>query len=681
MTFSLDCTAPAEEQPTLTDSACRAMLCTMSHGAMLHDAAGRVLAVNPSAERILGLSSTQLHLTAPGDPCWRAVREDGAPLDPAAHPVSRTLLTGLPLDRVMIGLVRPGQRRTWISISTRALLDKRGEQPVAVVTTFSDVTVRREEVAALELESLVARRTDDAVIITDGAGCIVWVNAAFTSLTGRGLDTIRGRTPGDVLQGPDTDSQTVGAMGAALACGTGWHGEVLNYRSDGSAFWIDLKISPSVNASGQLTHFVSIARDITSRRKEARRVEQLSAAMAASVDGIALVDSFQDFRFINNAFATLMGYESGDDLLGKSWRLLYDTEALRRFDLDIVPHLYRDDRWRGETMAKRRDGTLVPQELSLSLLAGGSMVVVARDISDRKAAAEEQARLTAILEATPDLIAISSVAGDVPYLNAAGRRMVGCGSDERLTLSSMYPEWALAQVKGEGIPFAVDHGVWSGETALKTRDGREIPVSQVLIAHKNSAGEVEHLSTIMRDITERKEAEESLKQLLLSDQLTGLYNRRGFFMLAQQHLNVARTQPGHAILVYFDINDLKQINDTLGHQAGDDAIKEAAIILRETFRDSDIVGRLGGDEFVALAMNCLDASGQVLLHRLDEHVKSRNADGQRRFAISIGRGMARFDPDKPKSLQQLLDEADARLYVNKRATKAARTAPFQTERS
>ena len=143
-------------------------------------------------------------------------------------------------------------------------------------------------------------------------------------------------------------------------------------------------------------------------------------------------------------------------------------------------------------------------------------------------------------------------------------------------------------------------------------------------------------------------------------------------MLAQQHLNVARSQAGHAILFYFDINDLKPINDNLGHQAGDAAIKEAAAILKESFRDSDIIGRLGGDEFVALAVNCLDASGGVVSQRLDDRMKAHNDLSDRLFPISMGRGMVRFDPNNPKSLQQLLDEADAKLYVNKRAMKAAR---------
>lgn len=248
--------------------------------------------------------------------------------------------------------------------------------------------------------------------------------------------------------------------------------------------------------------------------------------------------------------------------------------------------------------------------------------------------------------------------------------MIGVGNDVHLTLQSMFPEWALQEVESVGVPFAVEYGAWNGETALRTSDGREIPVSQVIIAHKNAHGEVEHLSTIMRDITERKEAEDALRKMSLCDGLTGLYNRRGFFMLAQQHLNVARTNPGHAILLYFDLNDFKPINDTFGHATGDEALKEVAAILAETFRDSDLCGRLGGDEFVALAVNCLDPTGEVLVKRLDERLAAHNAREGRKFVLSVGRGLARFDPNNPKSLQQLLDEADARLYEDKRARKA-----------
>lgn len=658
------------EMATLSDDACRAMIQTMSHGAILHDADGRVVASNASAARILGVSAEELAGTDPYSICWNAVSEDGAHMPPEDHPVLVTLRTGVPFNQVVLGFPRAGGRRVWISLNTRPILADDGVTVSAVVCTFSDFTTRREEVAELERQALVAKRTNDAVIIADGHGRIEWVNAAFVALTGYGLDAAIGKTPGEILQGPESDPETIAEMSKALRAGHGWHGEILNYRADGSAFWIEQTISPAHDGSGRITHFVSIARDISGRRAEARRMFQLSAAVGASVDGVALIDSFQDFRFVNDAFARMMGHDSGEVLLGKSWRTMYDREAIRFFDAEVVTQLYMSDRWRGEITAKRRNGTTFPQELSVTLLSGGGMVLVVRDISDRKEAEAEQARLTAILEATPDLIAIATIDGDVPYLNAAGRRMVGVGNDVHLTLQSMFPEWALQEVESVGVPFAVEYGAWNGETALRTSDGREIPVSQVIIAHKNAHGEVEHLSTIMRDITERKEAEDALRKMSLCDGLTGLYNRRGFFMLAQQHLNVARTNPGHAILLYFDLNDFKPINDTFGHAAGDEALKEVAAILGETFRDSDLCGRLGGDEFVALAVNCLDPTGQVLVRRLDERLAAHNARGGRKFALSVGRGLARFDPHNPKSLQQLLDEADARLYEDKRARKA-----------
>ncbi|MBK6304739.1 MAG: PAS domain S-box protein [Gemmatimonadetes bacterium] len=672
MPVPMESTERALDPSPLSDAASRAMIQAMSHGAMMHDADGRVVASNNSAARILGLSAAELVGTTPHSPCWSAVSEDGAPLSPEDHPVLVTLRTGVAFNQVVIGFPRPGGRRVWISLNTRPIPADDGEGVGAVVCTFSDFTTRREEVAELERQALVARRTNDAVIITDGVGRIEWVNAAFLAMTGFGMDAALGRTPGELLQGPETDPETIVEMREALRSGNGWHGEVLNYRADGSAFWIEQTIAPAHDGGGQITHFVSIARNISGRREEARRMFQLSAAVGASVDGVALIDSFQDFRFVNDAFGRMMGHERGEALVGKSWRTMYDREAIRHFDAEVIPYLYMHDRWRGEILAKRRDGSTFPQELSVTLLSGGGMVLVTRDISDRKEAEAEQARLTAILEATPDLIAIASIDGDVPYLNAAGRRMIGVGADVHLTFADMFPEWALQEVQSVGVPFAVEYGAWNGETALRTADGREIPVSQVIIAHKGTQGEVEHLSTIMRDITERKEAEDALRKMSLCDQLTGLYNRRGFFMLAQQHLNVARTNPGHAILLYFDLNDFKPINDTYGHAAGDEALKEVAAILHETFRDSDLCGRLGGDEFVALAVNCLDPTGQVLVNRLDERIAAHNAREGRPFRISIGRGVARFDPHNPKSLQQLLDEADARLYEDKRARKAAR---------
>ena len=135
--------------------------------------------------------------------------------------------------------------------------------------------------------------------------------------------------------------------------------------------------------------------------------------------------------------------------------------------------------------------------------------------AERQRAAATQARLTAILEATTDFVATADPEGQVLYCNRAGRRMLGLGDEEDVTgvrIGDTHPAWAAAIVWTEGIPAALRAGVWSGETAFLSRDGREIPVSQVILAHLSRSGQVEYLSTIARDITERKQAEEDLRK-------------------------------------------------------------------------------------------------------------------------------------------------------------------------
>lgn len=135
--------------------------------------------------------------------------------------------------------------------------------------------------------------------------------------------------------------------------------------------------------------------------------------------------------------------------------------------------------------------------------------------TERRRAAATQARLTAILEATTDFVATADPEGQVLYYNRAARRMLGIAEEEDIAgvrIPDTHPEWANSIVLTEGIPAALRDGVWSGETAFLSRDGREIPVSQVILAHASQSGQVEYLSTVARDITERKQAEEELRK-------------------------------------------------------------------------------------------------------------------------------------------------------------------------
>ena len=177
---------------------------------------------------------------------------------------------------------------------------------------------------------------------------------------------------------------------------------------------------------------------------------------------------------------------------------------------------------------------------------------------------------------------------------------------------------------------------------------------------------------VAHDINQRKLAEDTAQAMALTDELTGLYNRRGFMALAEQQLRtIVRLKKGAAV-IFADLDGMKHINDTLGHQQGDEALKETSRILKKTFRGSDIIARLGGDEFVVLAMENGNFRAELLIDRLQTNIQSANAEGSRPFALSISTGISRFNPENVVALETLLSRADALMYENKQKKKLAR---------
>lgn len=175
-----------------------------------------------------------------------------------------------------------------------------------------------------------------------------------------------------------------------------------------------------------------------------------------------------------------------------------------------------------------------------------------------------------------------------------------------------------------------------------------------------------HFIFQIQDITERKRAEAALQSLSLVDELTGLYNRRGFLAVTEQHLAAIRRSERVPVILYADLDGLKEINDSLGHHEGDRALVKAAEIFKETFRNSDIVARLGGDEFVALAAISPDEDADSLTLRLQEKFSACNARRNRSYDLSISVGLAHFDDAEAHSIEELMASADRAMYEDKR---------------
>jgi diguanylate cyclase (GGDEF)-like protein/PAS domain S-box-containing protein len=183
------------------------------------------------------------------------------------------------------------------------------------------------------------------------------------------------------------------------------------------------------------------------------------------------------------------------------------------------------------------------------------------------------------------------------------------------------------------------------------------------------------VAVTMRDVTDRKQAEEELRALTLVDDLTGLYNRRGFRMLAEQHMRLTKRGGPVSFLVSIDLDGFKNINDTYGHAEGDQALRRVAGALRTAFRDSDIIARFGGDEFVVWALDCGEIRPE-LIDRINTALAASNKVAGRPYNTALSIGTARFDPFARISLDELMVEADARLYEVKRSRSepARRTA-------
>jgi diguanylate cyclase (GGDEF)-like protein/PAS domain S-box-containing protein len=173
----------------------------------------------------------------------------------------------------------------------------------------------------------------------------------------------------------------------------------------------------------------------------------------------------------------------------------------------------------------------------------------------------------------------------------------------------------------------------------------------------------------MVDITERRHLEEALRSLSLTDELTGLYNRRGFSTLAERHLSLARRKGQDLLLVLADIDGLKPINDTFGHAAGDQVVIDAATVLKGTYRRVDIIARIGGDEFTAFPIEAGPDSADILMNRLQENIATHNARYTRPFRLSMSVGIGRINPADCPNVQRLLAEADRELYRRKRGRK------------
>jgi len=168
-----------------------------------------------------------------------------------------------------------------------------------------------------------------------------------------------------------------------------------------------------------------------------------------------------------------------------------------------------------------------------------------------------------------------------------------------------------------------------------------------------------------------EKANADIQQISVTDQMTGLRNRRGFYLLAEQALNTARRQKSECLVAFLDVDGLKRVNDELGHDVGDAMIADVGQVLRETLRESDIMARMGGDEFCVFALEP-GTDGDTLRQRLQSRIAAFNAGQQRSYQLSASIGVTVQRLDDQITLDQLIAVADTRMYIDKQSRRTAR---------
>jgi diguanylate cyclase (GGDEF)-like protein/PAS domain S-box-containing protein len=416
------------------------------------------------------------------------------------------------------------------------------------VGSTMDISERKQAEAELHKLSLAVEQSANTIVITDRDGLVEYVNPYFYALTGYAPEEIIGHNP-RVWKSGQTPLATYQNMWQTILAGEVWRGEVCNRKKNGELFWEASTISPVKNEKGEVTHFVSVKQDITSRKEADEKLRLWQRALESSVNAITITDATRaDFPYIyvNPAFERMTGY-SEVEALGKNGRFLQDQDT----DQPELEHIRR-------AVKEQRDGRAL-----------------------------------------------------------------------------------LRNYRKDGSLF------WN-----------ELYISPV----RNDAGQVTHYIGIQNDVTERKQYEEQLAYQSAHDTLTRLPNRN----LAQDRLAqgiIFARRSGHQLaLLFIDLDNFKVINDSLGHNVGDQLLQIVAQRISECVRGGDTVARMGGDDFAVILA---DVSQEEDISRVTHKILAAIAEpaqvDSHRLTVTCSIGVSLF-PRDGEDASTLLRNADAAMY-------------------
>ena len=524
----------------------------------------------------------------------------------------------------------------------------------------------------VKLLKTILEKALDSVEITDEEAVIQYVNPAFEQITLYQSAEAINKTVASLLRSPKEDKRLFEYMKQELDAGNIWRGQINSRKKDGSDWIAQTIIVPITDDdSGKITQHIAIKQDITEQVNFVNQLkiseERYRNLMNAASDAIFIHDLNGLFLEVNTAACKSLGYSP--DELRKSY--VWDIEigasqaVLNQMWVDL-----QNGPISLEGRHRRKDGTTFPVDVHLGIFnATGEKLVlaIAQDISAQKRSQATIRQLTRALEQSPILVLITDKAGIIEYVNAKVLEQTGYRPEEILGQNSRILQSGQTPIETYKLLWnQLTHGYeWRGELLNKNKKGELFWVSAIISPLRNDADEITHYLAVMEDISQKKSYEEMLKHQATYDNLTNLPNRFYGFNKLEHAIARAHANKQKLAVLFLDLDEFKQINDSLGHAAGDLLLKALSERYLSVIRQTDTIARLGGDEFMMIlehihslydaeliAKKCHDVCLQPFL------IESQD------LLVSSSIGIALY-PDHGKDAKTLMRNADTAMYQSK----------------
>jgi diguanylate cyclase (GGDEF)-like protein/PAS domain S-box-containing protein len=672
-------TSGYEIEATADDRLTRAVFDSLGDGVIVWDEHGQVVDSNRNAARILGLFGPHPpgkalaldELTAWAERQLDLRTEGGAPYLAAEYPVERARRTGKPVIGEVMGVMRGEGQPAWLEVDVQPIDDE--EHGQLVVMSFRDITERKAAEEHMRALSAIVESSSDAILRQSVDGIIESWNTGAEALYGYSAREVIGRHHSVIV--PDDRLVETEHMLLAAKRGTSISNLLTVRRHrDGRLIHVVVTTSPLLDSTGAVTGVSEIGGDVT------ELIEARDALAHSEARFRALVQRSSDVAFVldHNGVITYaspacsrFGYDPAD-LIGSASRELIHPDDVARYRDTVFETVETYGSATVEWRLRNADGSYRWVEEVLTDLQDeptvAGWVINIRDITDRRQAESErleaEERYRQGFERSAFGLAVMDLQQTFTSVNPALANMLG-QPVERLIgsgpLEWLHPTETVTAATGIDRLLRGDAPFYKREHRMVRPEGTIVSVLIDMALVRNANDEPSYFFVQVRDITDRKRAEDALAHQALHDDLTHLPNR--LLLVDRLTHSVARAERGETqvAVLFLDLDRFKLVNDGLGHVVGDELLMEVAQRLTRSVRASDTVARFGGDEFVIVREDVHDVNEAVefaerivaILHEPIQ-LSGRELYATASVGIALGDGSA--------SAEQLLRDADAAMY-------------------